>query len=435
MTKLRVSIGPLATEADRRTWRIRVFVSTWLSYVGFYFCRRPFSAAKSEIGHAMGVGTTTLAHIWAAYLVAYALGQFLASAMGTRLGPRVNVLLGMGLSVLATLAMGVTLSPLVMGGLVAVNGVAQATGWSGNVGTMAGWFHKHERGRVMGLWSTNFTVGALASTAVMGLVLGSKSLDWSWCFYVGAAVLTAVWVQFYILQRNRPEDVGLSPMDDPATPENEAFTPDRLPSGRFGLDSRAWTNLFLVAGFYFFSKFVRYAIWSWAPFFLERNYGFSSSHANLAATIFDVCGLPGVYVTGWVSDRYFKSRRSEVALIMMVGMTIAAGLLYASAHAGAPLFIVMLGVVGFTLYGPDALLSGAGAMDIGGRHRAAFAAAVISGFGSTGPVVQELLIGSMYDRGGGALGPVFGLLFGSAACAMVFCAVLVVRNRRGGNGI
>ena len=54
---------------------------------------------------------------------------------------------------------------------------------------------------------------------------------------------------------------------------------------------------------------------------------------------------------------------------------------------------------------------------------------------STGPVVQELLIGSMYDRGGGALGPVFGLLFGSAACAMVFCAVLVVRNRRGGNGI
>ena len=269
----------------------------------------------------------------------------------------------------------------------------------------------------------------------MGLVLSSKHVDWRNCFYVGAAVLSVVWVQFYILQRNRPEDVGFAPMDDPATPQDESRSPEPLASGAFGLDRRAWTNLFLVAGFYFFSKFVRYAVWSWAPFFLERNYGFSPSNANLAATIFDVCGLPGVYVTGWVSDRYFKSRRSEVALIMMVGMTIAAGLLYASAHAGAPLFIVMLGLVGFTLYGPDALLSGAGAIDIGGRHRAAFAAAVISGFGSCGPIVQELAIGSMYDRSGGALGPVFGMLFGSAACAMLFCGVLVIRNRRGGNGI
>ena len=44
-----------------------------------------------------------------------------------------------------------------MAGLIAVNGLAQATGWSGNVGTMASWFHKHERGKVMGVWSTNFT--------------------------------------------------------------------------------------------------------------------------------------------------------------------------------------------------------------------------------------------------------------------------------------
>src|SRR4051812_12482975 len=141
-----------------RSWRVRVFAATWLSYVGFYFCRQPFSKAKGAIGDEMHWDAGTLGNIWTAYLIAYAIGQFLASRMGPKLGPRKNVLLGMALSVAVTLAMGIAPDWKVMAGLVAVNGLAQATGWSGNVGTMAAWFHKHERGRVMGWWSTNFTV-------------------------------------------------------------------------------------------------------------------------------------------------------------------------------------------------------------------------------------------------------------------------------------
>ena len=43
---------------------------------------------------------------------------------------------------------------------------------------------------------------------------------------------------------------------------------------------------------------------------------------------------------------------------------------------------ILLGGVGFFLYGPDALLSGAGAMDIGSRRAAVFATGVIAGFGA-----------------------------------------------------
>src|SRR5215217_6345025 len=93
-----------------RSWRVKVFIATWLSYVGFYFCRKPFSAAKAAIGIETGWNATTLGNIWAAYLIAYSVGQFVAAAMGTRLGPRINVLLGMGMSVVVTLLMGVTLS-------------------------------------------------------------------------------------------------------------------------------------------------------------------------------------------------------------------------------------------------------------------------------------------------------------------------------------
>ena len=416
--------------AAHRTWRARVFAATYLSYVGFYFCRKPFSAAKHALQAETQWSQPTLGNIGAAYLFTYAVGQFLASAMGTRLGPRKNVLLGMAITLAATLAMGVTLDAWQWAALIAVNGLAQATGWSGNVGTMAGWFHKHERGRVMGAWATNFNIGSLVSGWAMAAVLGV--LDWRWCFYTGAAVMAVVWVQFYLFQRNRPEDVGLEPVDDPVTVEiDEAKVPDPPPTGFLGLDRTQWANLMIVAGFYFFAKFIRYAIWSWAPYFLSSHYHLSESTANWYATAFDVLGLPSVFLCGYMSDRFFGSRRATIAMIFMAGAALSALMLWQLYDVGVAMFVVLLAVLGLTAYGPDALLTGAGAMDIGGRRNATFAAAVISGFGSTGSVVQEVVIARVYDPKTGDLDVVFAMLLVSAAMATLFCAALVIRNRRG----
>ncbi len=420
-----------------RSWRVKVFVATWLSYVGFYFCRKPFSAAKAAIGVETGWSATTLGNIWAAYLIAYSVGQFVAAAMGTKLGPRKNVLLGMALSTAVTLAMGITLSVPVMAGLVAINGLAQATGWSGNVGTMAGWFHKRERGRIMGAWSTTFTVGALTSGWAMAWVLGhhasGESAPWRLCFYLGAAVLATLWGVFFLFQRDKPEDVGLTPVEDPES-SAQAESGDQQ-GGKSLLSRSAWTNLLLVAGFYFFAKFIRYAVWSWAAYFLQNNYGLTGARANVYATAFDLMGIPGIYLTGWLSDRFFKSRRSGIALLMMIAMTATTALMTTFGGAGVGVFAVLLGLVGFFLYGPDALLTGAGAIDIGSRRAATFATAIISGFGSLGAIVQELVIARAYDAKHGELGPVFSLLFGSAALAALFCGALVWRDRRGGKGI
>jgi OPA family sugar phosphate sensor protein UhpC-like MFS transporter len=439
-----------------RAWRARVFVATWLGYAGFYFCRKPFSAAKSAIGETAHWSPTTLGNIGAAYFIAYAVGQYLASYMGTRLGPRRNVLLGMALSITVTLGMTQTLDARVMTVLMAVLGLAQATGWSGSVGTMAGWFHKHERGRVMGAWSTNFNVGSLASGWLMAWVLGlATPAPWRWCFYAGAIVLGVMLLQFFVLQRNRPEDVGLTPVDDPAPPEDGGLTPvddsttpvdgsavprarvvrGNVTTGFMGLSRDAWINLLLVGGFYFFAKFIRYAIWSWAPYFLHEHYGLAQGSANFQATAFDLLGLPGVYVTGWMSDRLFASRRSGIAALMMVGVTLATLALLLLRDASSYTVVTLLAAIGFMCFGPDALLTGAGAIDIGGANRATFAAGVISGIGSMGAIVQELVIANLYDAKTQSLTVVFALLLGSSALAAAFCLALVVRNRRGGRGI
>lgn len=430
-TNLAPAVHVTPMSAAHRRWRTKVFIATWLSYVGFYFCRKPFSSAKAAIGEEYHWSGATLGNIYAAYLIAYSIGQFLASGMGPKLGPRVNVLLGMGISILVTVAMGVTLSPWVMAGLIGMNGLAQATGWSGNVGTMASWFHKHERGKIMGAWSTNFTVGAIASGLVMGYVLDVAS--WQWCFYVGAIFLGLVWIQFWFLQRDRPEDVGLDPIDDPETAVDESQVDDA--GTEFKLSRDAKINLGLVAGFYFFSKLVRYAIWSWAAYFCTVKFGLSKGDSSKYTTLFDICGVPGVFLTSYISDKYFQSRRAGIAFAMMLGMMAATGALILFGGSSVTAFVVLLGAVGFFLYGPDALLSGAGAMDIGSRRAATFAAAVISGFGSMGPIVQEVIVPRVYDEKTSGMGPVFAILFISATCAALFCLALVLRNRRGGRGI
>jgi sugar phosphate permease len=107
-----------------QTWRTRIFVSTWLAYAGFYFCRRPFYAVKSTLGGERGWDASTLGTIGMVYLLAYAVGQFASGALGTRLGPRRVLLTGIALSVAASVGFGLSGSLSVFVALMALNGLA-----------------------------------------------------------------------------------------------------------------------------------------------------------------------------------------------------------------------------------------------------------------------------------------------------------------------
>ncbi|MHB8873052.1 MAG: MFS transporter [Myxococcaceae bacterium] len=408
-----------------RTWRWRIFASTWLCYAGFYFCRKPFYIAKSALGHELKFDATMLGVIGSVYLVAYTIGQFVSGALGSKLGPRVMLLGGMAISLGANLGFGFANSYWNFIALMAVNGLCQATGWSGTVGTMANWFRRRERGTVMGVWATNFQVGGVLANTLAAWALGAYGYRYS--FFTGSLVLLAVWGFFVFNQRNRPADLGLPDVDDPE---------ERLAdAGKPAWPRAAIVNVLLVGVFYFFVKFIRYALWSWAPFFLERNFGLKGDDAGYLSTVFDLAGVAGVVATGLLSDKVFKSRRAGVSLLMMVAMLASCVLLYVAGGRSVAVFGVCLAMVGFTLYGPDALMSGAGAMDIGSRRGAVLAAGIINGMGSVGSVVQELFIGRLYDEGGGNLGPIFLLLLGASAAAALSIGVVFARNRAGASDV
>ncbi len=438
--------------AAMRRWRTLVFSSTWLSYWGFYFCRKAFYGLKSSLGQDLDISATELGDIGFVYLTAYTLGQFISAALGHKHGPRVLLLSGMAVSACTNIAFGFADNKWTLMTFMAINGLAQATGWSGNVGTMAAWTTRGERGVVMGFWSTCFQVGGAMATAWAAFWL--HNIGWRGAFFTASAVLTAVWLYFYAAQRNRPEDVGLPPLhedegeqpeDQKASPEpsqasSMAGIPEPLPEAEPELDdgSSDWlwnrsmiTTILLVGSFYFFVKFIRYALWSWTPFFLENNFGLRGDEAGYLSTVFDICGFFGTLTAGILSDKLFSGRRATISMLMLVGMVAGCGLLVWVGQRDVWFFGLAIGVVGFMLFGPDSLLTGAGAMDIGSRRAALAAAGIINGMGSLGSIVQEAIVGRLFDESRGEIGPVLELLFGASLVSLAIISIVVWRNRRG----
>lgn len=411
-----------AQRARFRWWRNANLASTWIAYAGFYFGRKAFYAVKDDLGF----DNITLGHIGTAYLVSYALGQYLVAALGPRLGPRILLLVGMAISVASNVVFGFANGAWTFAAFMAVNGLAQASGWSACVGTLGNWTTRRERGTLMGFWSTCYQLGGVAATTWAGLWL--MQAGWRGAFFAGAAVLMLAWVVVLLFQRNEPADCDLPAVVDDVELDADGAVVEQAQSG---WTRQAVVTVALVGVAYFGIKLTRYAIWSWSPLLLRQVYGQAGDDAAYLSTVFDVGGFLGVIVAGIVSDRLFAGRRAQLSMYLLMGMVGANVMLYYAGPHSMIWFVSSMALIGFTLYGPDSLLSGAGAIEIGSRRTAVTAAAIINGTGQLGAVVQEQLVPRLYDESTGDLTPVFLMLVIAALTSLLAVGIVLWRNRRG----
>jgi len=414
-----------------RVWRVRILTTTWLSYAGFYFCRKNFAIAKSSIMTSMEIGRSDVAHLFTAYLAAYMLGQFLTGFLGRRTTTRILLLAGMAITLGCNLAFGFT---YLMGPagywpflfLMIVNGFAQSTGWPGNVGVLGNWLERQDRGRVMAVWSTCYQLGSILAKAFAAFMIGVAGAAWS--FWGASVVMLGVWVLFYLYQRDSPEDAGLPAMVEEVEVPSSSAEPVATDGIFAGWTRQVVVTIFLMGGCYFTFKFLRYALDSWGPLAIEELFGTDAATAGYISTVFDWVGFVGVLAAGWASDRFFFGRRYQTILLMSVGMVAGFVFLATFGMHSLALFAVGLSICGFMLMGPDSLLSGVGAIEIGGRRGAVVAAGLINGIGSIGPIFQEEIIGWVLDNHGYRAS--LYLLVGMAVLAVVGTGILALRCRR-----
>jgi len=393
---------------DHHLWRIKILVATYFGYAGFYLVRKVFTICKSSLAKPIaeggyGMGFDAVANIWTAFLVAYMIGQFLSSFIGRKWGPRVLLLGGLGFSIAANVVFGFTNSYATFLVFMFFNGIVQAAGWPGAVGGIAEWLRKKERGTIMGFWSTSYVVGNIVVKTMGGFLLAKYSADYDVYIgvrysFLGCTLLAfVIWWFLFFWQRNKPQDVGLAPIVDLEQQEDRSVNAsvEEQITFRQYLDLLFNPIVLLMGGCYFCVKFLRYALDSWLPTFLDLQ-GMGVDQAAYYSSISDWAGLAGAILAGIALDRLFKGRWENLCLLMGIGTAL--GYIAVVKFGANPYALAWLcGFVGFMLYGPDTLLCGAGAVVVAGERNAVAVAGIVNGMGSIGPVVQEQVIGRLMN--------------------------------------
>lgn len=425
---MQISPNSSPLTSDQTRWRWRILTASYMAYVGFYLTRKVFSICKTTIAKDLGWQLGDTAHIWTAYLVAYALGQFVNSFIGRRWGPRVLLLGGLALSMACNVIFGFSNSFPTFMAFMFFNGLVQAAGWPGAVGAVAEWLRPAERGFIMGVWSTNYQLGNMLVKSLGGWLLGAWG--WRWSFF-GCTILTfVIWWLVYLWQRNRPADVGLPVIVDLENVAERSVSAPQEEHVTFKAYLKLALNPVILAmgTSYFCMKFLRYALDSWLPAFLNIQ-GLDVARASYYSQIFDLAGLVGVILAGWALDKWFKGNWAAVCAVMSIG--VIAGYLAVIQFGGSPATIaIWFGLVGFMLYGPDTLMGGAAAVQVAGERNAVAVAGLVNGVGSIGPVLQEEVIGWLVrgDVQRGMRNTNF-LALGVAIIMAVLLAVLALRLR------
>lgn len=365
------------------------FVITWLTYAGFYFCRKNLSIALPLLGGAVGVSSMRLANIVFGYSLLYAIGQFVFGFLSDHIGPKRVVGAGLLMIIVSNLAMGFNTAILWLMIFACLNGAAQATGWSGLVKIMASWFSPENRGVVMAWWGTNYVLGGFLATAFATWSVSAKAplsgLGGARGFLFPAILLLLVVPAFWAMVADTPDKQKVT-----AAGSNSANHSDSNWGNVKSLLLKP--SLWTIGGSYFFLELCRYALMFWLPYYMVKELRYDLQSAGYLSCLYELVGVGGALFAGYVSDRFTQSRRAPVAAIMLIMLAVVMLFQPAFAHAGFVGMGVVISLAGFLSYGPDTLLSGAAAQDVGEAEAAASASGLIDGIGHLGALASPYLV-------------------------------------------
>ncbi|XP_050230211.1 putative glycerol-3-phosphate transporter 4 [Mercurialis annua] len=464
------------------TYRYVILLVTFIAYTCYHASRKPTSIVKSvldpaphnsspdgypwpvgnvfvkENGFGFGKnkgwhpfngpdGTSRLGEIDVAFLACYSLGMYVAGHLGDTLDLRLFLTSGMiGSGFFVVLfGMGYFWNVHVFWFYLLMQmlaGLFQATGWPSVVAVIGNWFGKRKRGLIMGIWNAHTSVGNISGSLLAASVL---EYGWGWSFILPGGLIIVGGILVLLFLAPYPEDVGFPFAHGPTTPKADAVPSDMEAqeakgSGeqeadddivRTGSTLRKSVGLFeacLIPGVIpfalclFFSKLVAYTFLYWLPFYLSQTeiggeYVSVKSAGNLS-TLFDVGGIVGGILAGYISDK-LRARAITAASFMYIAIPC----LYLYRQYGSisqTMNIVLMMIAGLFVNGPYALITTAVSADLGthsslrGDSRAlATVTAIIDGTGSMGAALGPLFTGFLSTIGWDA---VFYMLM---VCALI----------------
>jgi OPA family sugar phosphate sensor protein UhpC-like MFS transporter len=317
-------------------------------------------------------------------------------SLGDKAGTRIIVLLGMLASAITSIAMGYSTTVSWLTLLFAIQGLCQSSGWAPLAKNVGEFFSQRERGSVMGFWCTNYALGGFLASVLAGYA--AQKFGWRYAFFVPAGVLVGICVLFFLFQRNRPQDVGLPPIEqyhgEKETVIDPKDSPEAETEGSWDVIAEVLRNrmVWLLAVVYFLVKPTRYLLLYWSPYYVNELLGTGTASSGFLGSMFDLAGPVGTLAGGLLSDRLFKSKRMPVCVIALFCLAV-----FMATFRFLPATRMAIGsgmfVIGFLVFIPDSLIAGAASIDFGTRKGASTASGLVNGLGSLGQIIGVTLPG------------------------------------------
>ncbi len=395
-----------------------------LTYASYYLCRYNLSIIAPEFKAALGFSNAQYGAIDAARNWAYAVGQFFNGLFTDKLGGKQAMTIGAVGTVILNLAFGLTAWSKIGWLFVALllirlaDGYMQAFGAPGMVKINTAWFRRRERGAFAGIFGIMINlgqtgVGQLAPMLARGFAvplifftLTVPALDWRYMFIVPPFVVVVIVVLMNLAVKNHPEETGFRIVHDDEAHDDDPHATIHLAEvfRRIASNPIVW----IVAGAYFCTGFVRAAIFAWYAIYLKDVWGIVKvGHGErlfwwFAALLLPVMASAGSLASGIISDKMVGGRRAPVAtvLYLMQAVFIVAAMAMSEGmfQASPPLAVVLILGIHTGCNATHSILGTAAAMDLGGRKMAGFAAGVIDSFQYIGAGLAGLGLGWFLDK-------------------------------------
>lgn len=382
-----------------KSWRMTMLVSLTLLYSFYYVCRIGLSVVKKPLIDAGIFNKDELGTIGACTLGAYAVGKLANGIIADRVNPARFLPLGLALSAIVNIAMGLNSLFFVACVLWLLNGYFQGVGASTSVKSLTQWFTGSERGRVYGIWSAAHSIGEFLTYVGTSALVGYTS--WRAGFIgPGVACILVAFIAALVL-RDRPQAYGLPEVHDwkgePHASVGGAHATTRAAQLEVLKMPAVWICALASALMYV----TRYGVNSWGVLYLQETRGYSLEEAGGIVGVSAFTGFAGSIAYGFLSDVVFKGRRPPATLIFGVIETIAVIVIFFGPSGSTAATFVLMGafaVYGFTLSGILAVLGGLFAVDISSKKAAGMAMGFIGFVSYVGAVIQEKASGVLLER-------------------------------------
>jgi len=395
--------NPMQHSAAYRSRRFLNWFPLGVTYATFYMGRYNLNVSSARMMDLFHLtkgqfGTIATAGFWT-----YALSVIVNGPLSDRIGGKKAILIG----AVGTAALNLVIGLLFLSGwqtkiivgmslLFATSQYFQSYGAMSIVKVNAPWFHVRERGVFGGIFGIMISSGYLLALTVGGWILAT--LPWYWVFLIPAAAIATMAVVDVFLVKDTPAQAGFADFD---TGDATAHDADRdKPVDWHHLVTRVFTNpvIITLAMAEFCTGFVRQGLMLWfVPFLKQVHHVVEGSALFSVATLgVTVGGILGGLLCGYLSDRWFQSRRPPVAFIFYLGQI---GSLLVLGRAGAPwLAAFMIGFTCMWIFGVHGMLSGTASMDFGGTKGAATVAGMLDGVQYLASGLTGFLLGHYLDK-------------------------------------